>query len=284
MCAGCGIAIAVNLISKACPKDVIVACATSCLEVTTSAYPITAWKVPWIHCAFETTSALASGIEVAIKKLKKPWSILAMAGDGGTADIGIQGLSGMLERGHKVTQVCISNEAYMNTGIQRSSATPYGAWTTTSPPGKKSFGKREWRKPIEEIVAAHHIPYVASASIAYPSDLIKKIKKGFELQPSFIHIQCPCPAGWKFDVNKTIEIARLGVETGAWILYEIEYGKFRITKRLTQRKPVDEYLKLQGRFKHLSKMKIEEIQDHVNKEWRRMENMEITNQAQKSCI
>jgi len=275
MCAGCGVAIAVNLISRAVPRDgVIVSCATSCLEVTTSAYPTTAWNAPWIHCAFETSSSTASGIEAAVKKLGKPWKVLAIAGDGGTFDIGLQALSGMLERDQKVTQVCVDNECYANTGVQRSGATPYGSSTTTSPAGKQSFGKTEWKKPLAEIVAAHKIPYVASASIAYPPDLIEKMKKAFEKQPSFVHIHCPCPTGWKFDVSNTIEIAKLAVETGMWALYEIEDGSLRITKRVTNKKPIEDYLKLQGRFKHLKEKEIKKIQIHTDSEFERLERIE----------
>ena len=274
MCAGCGVAIAIHQISKACQDDVIIVCATSCLEVTTSAYPTTAWKVPWIHAAFETASSVASGVEAAVKKLGKNWKVIAIAGDGGTFDIGLQALSGMLERGHKVTQICVDNEAYMNTGIQRSGGTPYGAWTTTSPPGKKSVGKQEWKKPLAEIVAAHRIPYVASASIAFYPDLVAKVKKALEKQPSFLHIQCPCPTGWKSDVSQSVKIARLAVETGMWILYEIEDGRLRITRRVKERKPVEEYLKTQGRFKHLTPEDIEKIQKHVDGSWEEIEERE----------
>ncbi len=274
MCPGCGVAIALNLLSKGTPRNVIVSCATSCLEVTTTMYPNTAWNVPWIHNAFETASSVASGIEAAIKHLGKDWKVMAIAGDGGTFDIGLQALSGMLERGHKVTQICVDNECYANTGVQRSGATPYGAWTTTSPAGSKSIGKTEQKKAIGEIVAAHKIPYVASASVAYPTDLINKVKKAFEMQPSFVHIHCPCPPGWKFDSADTINIARLAVETGMWVLYEIENGVFRITKRIQERKPVQEYLKLQGRFKHLTEKETEKIQKHVDSEYQRLENWE----------
>ena len=279
MCSGCGIAIAVNLISRACPKDVIVSSATGCLEVTTTTYPLTSWNVPFIHCAFETASSVASGIEAATKKLGKSWKVMAIAGDGGTFDIGFQALSGMLERGHKVTQVCVDNECYANTGVQRSGATPYGASTTTSPAGEFSIGKERQKKPIAEIVAAHKIPYVATASIAYPSDFIAKVKKAFEKQPSFIHIHCPCATGWRFDSSKTINLARKAVETGMWVLYEIEDGKLRITKRLAdkqERTPVEEYLKLQGRFKHLNSKPqvIKKIQERVNSEWDRLEKRE----------
>lgn len=274
LCPGCGVGIAVNMIARAAPKNLIVSCATSCLEVTTTFYPQTAWKVPWIHSAFETASSMASGIEAAVRKMGKDWKVLAIAGDGGTFDIGFQALSGMLERGHKVTQVCLDNECYANTGVQRSGATPYGAWTTTTPIGKASTGKAQYKKPLVEIVAAHRIPYAASASVAYPQDLIAKMKKAFELQPSFVHIHCPCPTGWKFDVSQTVKIARSAVETGMWALYEIESGVFRFTKRVTDRKPVEEYLKTQGRFKHLPPEEVSKIQGMVDKHWQEKENLE----------
>ena len=212
---------------------------------------------------------MASGIEAAIKKTGKDWKVLAVAGDGGTFDIGFQALSGMIERGHEITQVCLDNECYANTGVQRSGATPYGAWTTTTPAGKVRY-----KKPIVEIVAAHRIPYAATASIAYPQDLIAKMKKAFENQPSFVHIQCPCPTGWKFDVSQTVKIARAAVETGMWALYEIDGGVFRFTKRITERKPVGDYLKSQGRFRHLSDREIEKIQEMVDKRWKELENFE----------
>jgi len=276
MCSGCGSAIAMNLISRACPKDVIVSSATGCLEVTTTAYPLSAWNVPFIHCAFETASSVASGMEAAIRKMGKKWKVMAIAGDGGTFDIGFQALSGMLERGHKITQVCIDNEAYMNTGVQRSSATPYGASTTTSPAGQFSIGEDRQKKPITEIVAAHKIPYVATASIAYPADLIGKVKKAFEKQPSFVHIHSPCPTGWRFDTSQTVSLAKKAVDTGLWMLYEIEDGRLRITKRLEHKLPAADYLKAQGRFKHLKPEQIETIQNRVNSEWKRMEKIEAS--------
>jgi pyruvate ferredoxin oxidoreductase beta subunit len=274
MCAGCGVAVAVNMLSRACPDDTIVCCATSCLEVTTSAYPQTAWNSPWIHNTFETVSATASGVEAAVRRLKKPWKVLAIAGDGGTHDIGLQGLSGMLERGHRVTQVCVDNECYANTGVQRSSATPYGAWTTFSPIGRESFGKGEWKKPICEIAAAHHIPYVASASIGYPQDLYAKVRKALERQPSFLHIMCPCPTGWRFDTSLSVKLSRLAVEAGMWVLYEIEDGRLRLTKKVKKRRPVEEYLMLQGRFKHLKEPQLRQIQEHTNSEYQRLLDIE----------
>jgi len=274
MCPGCGVAIAVNLVSRAAPKNVVVSNATSCLEVTTSMYPRTAWNVPWVHCAFETASSVASGMETAVKSLGKGWKVMAIAGDGGTFDIGFQALSGMMERGHKVTQICVDNECYANTGVQRSGATPYGAWTTTSPTGKKSIGKQMFKKPIAEIIAAHKVPYVASASVAYPQDLIMKARKAFDKQPSFLHIHSPCPVGWKFEGADTVKISRMAVETGVWVLYEIENGQLRITHRVAKKKPVDDYLKIQGRFRHLKPDDVKVIQAHADSENERLEKIE----------
>jgi pyruvate ferredoxin oxidoreductase beta subunit len=276
MCAGCGVAVAVNMVTSQCPKETIVCCATSCLEVTTSAYPNTAWNSPWIHTAFETVSAMSSGVESATKKMgkDKDWKVVAIAGDGGTFDIGFQGMSGMLERGHKVTQVCVDNNCYANTGVQRSSATPYGAWTTFSPNGKASFGKAEWKKPIGEIVAAHHVPYVASANIGYPQDLYQKMRKSLDRQPSFLHVLSPCPTGWKFDSSLSVKLARLAVETRMWVLYEVEEGKLKITKKVNDPRPIEEYLKLQGRFKHLEKPQIDYMQEKVNSEYERLLEIE----------
>lgn len=274
LCCGCAEGIAMRLISQACPKNVIASIATGCLEVCTTPYPFTSWKVPVIHAAFETSSSVASGIEAAVKSLGKDWKVLALAGDGGTVDIGFGALSGMLERGQKVTQICLENECYANTGVQRSGSTPYGAWTTTTPAGKKIPGKQRPRKPIAEIVAAHRIPYVATASVAYPADLIQKVKKAFEFQPSFVHIHTPCNTGWGFEPEKTVEVARKAVETGMWVLYEIENGQLRITKRLENRKPVGEYMGMQKRFRHLTQELTKEIQNKTNSEWKRLEGLE----------
>ncbi len=274
LCSGCAEGIALRLVSRACPKNVMVSIATGCLEVCTTPYPFTSWLVPAIHAAFETSSSVASGIEAAVKKLGKDWKVLALAGDGGTVDIGLGALSGMLERGQKVTQICLENECYANTGVQRSGSTPYGAWTTTTPYGKKSIGKSRPKKPIAEIVAAHRVPYVATASIAYPSDLIEKVKKALELQPSFLHIHTPCNTGWGFGPEETVEVARKAVETGMWVLYEIEAGALRITKRVENKKPVREYLGMQKRFRHLKGEEIRKIQEITDSEWTRFEKLE----------
>ncbi len=278
-CAGCGPAIAIRQLLEAAGKNTIIVEATGCMEVTTTPYPQTAWKVPWLHVAFENAAAAASGVEAAYKAMiskglipkdKMP-NIIALGGDGGTFDIGIQALSGMLERGHKVLYVCYDNEAYMNTGIQRSSATPFGAATTTSPAGKVIPGKMTRKKPIAMIAAAHDIPYVATASIAYPADFKNKVKKALSVDgPSFIHVFAPCPTGWRFGTEQTVELARLAVETGVFVLYEITQEsplKPIITKKLKDRKPVEEYLKIQGRFRHLFKpVKRQDIIDKIQEE------------------
>jgi len=278
-CAGCGPAIAIRQLLETAGKNTIIVEATGCMEVTTTPYPQTAWKVPWLHVAFENAAAAASGVEAAYKAMiskglipkdKMP-NIIALAGDGGTFDIGIQALSGMLERGHKVLYVCYDNEAYMNTGIQRSSATPLGAATTTSPAGKVIPGKMTRKKPIAMIAAAHDIPYVATASIAYPADFKNKVKKALSVDgPSFIHVFAPCPTGWRFGTEQTVELARLAVETGVFVLYEITQEnplKPIITKKLKDRKPVEEYLKIQGRFRHLFKpVKRQDIIDKIQEE------------------
>ncbi|RKX48407.1 MAG: pyruvate synthase subunit beta [Thermotogae bacterium] len=278
-CAGCGPAIAIRQLLEAAGKNTIIVEATGCMEVTTTPYPQTAWKVPWLHVAFENAAAAASGVEAAYKAMiskglipkdKMP-NIIALGGDGGTFDIGIQALSGMLERGHKVLYVCYDNEAYMNTGIQRSSATPFGAATTTSPAGKIIPGKMTRKKPIAMIAAAHDIPYVATASIAYPADFKNKVKKALSVDgPSFIHVFAPCPTGWRFGTEQTVELARLAVETGVFVLYEITQEsplKPIITKKLKDRKPVEEYLKIQGRFRHLFKpVKRQDIIDKIQEE------------------
>jgi pyruvate ferredoxin oxidoreductase beta subunit len=187
------------------------------------------------------------------------------AGDGGTADIGLQSLSGAMERGHNIIYICYDNEAYMNTGVQRSGSTPYGASTTTSPHGKESFGEDKPKKNIPMIMAAQGVPYVATASISYPEDFMKKVKKASELEgPAYIHLHQPCSTGWGFDSSKTIELGRLAVDSGSWILYEIVNGEFKVTYRPLQRKPVNEYLEAQKRFKHLADEEKGRIQSYVN--------------------
>jgi pyruvate ferredoxin oxidoreductase beta subunit len=249
---------------EASGDNVIVVNGTSCSEIISSQYPRTAWRCPYIHTAFENAGAVASGIESALKaKGDTKTKVLSISGDGGTFDIGLQALSGALERGHRITFICLDNEAYMNTGVQRSGATPYGAWTTTSPDGSKSIGNPVWKKPLADIVAAHGIPYVATASMAYPLDIQKKVKKAMEKQPSFVHIYSVCPIGWKSESNETIKIAKLAIDSGIWNQFEIEDGIFNRGMR-PKGVPVVEYLKTQKRFRHLKEEDIKLIQERVN--------------------
>jgi pyruvate ferredoxin oxidoreductase beta subunit len=274
-CTGCGEALAVRLACKALGPNTIIANATGCMEVVSSQFPYTAWNVPWIHTLFENTAAVASGIESALKVMKRKGrgpksevNIVAMAGDGGTADIGLQALSGALERGHDFVYMCFDNEAYMNTGIQRSSATPFGAATTTSPVGAKSIGQFSWKKNMPAIAAAHNIPYVATASPSYPFDLMDKVKKAADVKgPAYLHILSVCPNGWRCATDIAVSIGRLAVETGVFPLYEIENGRYKLNIRPAQLKPVQEYFKLQGRFSHLSEATVQEIQARVVKEY-----------------
>ncbi len=268
-CAGCPLAIALRSILNATGKDVIISNATSCSEITTTQYPTTAWGVPYIHVAFETAASVASGIEAALKKLGKKTKVVALAGDGGTYDIGLQALSGMVDRGHDVLYICYDNECYANTGIQRSSATPYAAWTTTSPSGCVSIGNETFKKPIAEMMAVQGAVYVATSSVGYPKDIEQKIKKAILIKgPKFIVIHAPCPLAWRFSVGETVKIAKLAVETGLWVLYEIENGRLKVTKEPSGKK-VNEYLKAQGRFKHITEKEINLIQQHVDEDWKR---------------
>lgn len=255
-CMGCGELLAVRLTLRATGPNVIVVTATGCIEITTSRFPEVAWAVPWIHSLFENAAAVASGISAGLKMLSrnKEEKVIAMAGDGGTADIGLQALSGMLERGDDVLYMCYDNEAYMNTGIQRSGLTPIFARTTTCPPGAFSWGKEERKKDLPSIVAAHGVPYVATASVGFPFDLERKVKKALTVEgPKYIQVHCTCPLGWQCDQALTIKIAKLAVTTGLFPLFEMEDGKVTRVHPITKKVPVEEYLRPQGRFSHLFK-------------------------------
>ncbi|ADN50089.1 thiamine pyrophosphate-dependent enzyme [Vulcanisaeta distributa] len=286
-CPACGATLAARLILKASGPDVIIVNPTGCLEVTTTIYPYTAWGVPYIHVAFENAGAVASGIEAAIKALNKngllrrSTRVIAIAGDGGTFDIGLQSLSGMLERGHGVLYVLYDNEAYMNTGIQRSGGTPKFAKTTTMPAGTIIRGKIQRKKDIMSIVIAHHIPYAATANVAYPIDLVNKVRKALSYLdegPAFIHVLAPCPPGWGFPDERMIEIARLATETGYFPLYEWDHDRLIINppsdmymdRRL--RKPLREFVKAQSRWSHITDEEIKELEkdvdDFLNYLWR----------------
>ncbi|MGQ9720633.1 MAG: thiamine pyrophosphate-dependent enzyme [Candidatus Jordarchaeum sp.] len=287
LCSGCGAGTALRQIFTALDKPPIVVNATCCVEVATTPYPYTNWNVNWIHPAFECTAATAAGVEAGLKALQRKGRIpktnnpiIALAGDGGTYDIGFQALSGALERGHNFTYICYSNEAYMNTGIQRSSATPKYGWTTTSASGKVVPGKIQFQKDIMKIVVAHEIPYAATGSPAYPMDLIKKVREAIAVEgPAFLLVLATCPRGWRTESELTIEIARQAVLTRYWPLYEVENGKYRITKNIVKKRPVEEYLKYQGKFRHLFRPKrqeelIQEIQNYVDRKWQELVDLE----------
>jgi pyruvate ferredoxin oxidoreductase beta subunit len=288
-CAGCAPATVLRLIMKATRGPTIVTNATGCMEVSSTIYPYTSWAVPWLHTAFETAGANAAGIEAALKILRKKdrikdeqVDVIAIAGDGGTYDIGIQALSGAVERGHDFLYVLYDNEAYMNTGIQRSGGTPFGASTTTSQAGTVVPGKLQDKKPIADIMVAHDMPYAATASPYYWKDLISKARKGIEVDgPAFLHVFAPCPRGWRSDQAKSIELSRLAVETCIFPLWEAVNGEYQLStpSRLyalapQKKKPVKEYLEVQGRFRHLFTPKyekmVEQIQSKTDAKWNRL--------------
>jgi len=276
-CIGCGEALAVRLAAKMLGSNAIVANATGCMEVVASQFPYSAWALPWIHTLFENTAAVASGVEAGLKVLARKGrrsegaKVVAMAGDGGTTDIGLQALSGALERRHNFLYLCFDNEAYMNTGIQRSSSTPYGAATTTSPAGKVSFGQFTWKKNMPAIVAAHDIPYVATACPSYPFDMMAKVKKGVETDgPAYIQVFSVCPTGWRCPPNLSVKIGRLAVQTGIFPLYEVENGRYKMSLDLPKLRPITEYMKLQGRFRHLSEDMIKGIGERVVEDYARL--------------
>ncbi len=251
-CSGCGEAMAARMVSDLIGPDAIYVNATGCLQVFTTHNQQSAWQVPWIHSVFANAAAVASGVEAALRAKGKETPVVVQAGDGGTFDIGLQCLSGMIERGHDVLFVCYDNEAYMNTGVQRSSSTPHAVRTTTSPPGRLSQGKHHLKKDVISIIAAHHMPYAATATIAYFPDLKAKVEKAMSIKGSrFIQVLSPCPLGWAHDSALSVTVSRLAVETGLFPLVELEHGELTGVMRLTEQKPVEEYLSLQGRFKHL---------------------------------
>jgi pyruvate ferredoxin oxidoreductase beta subunit len=288
-CAGCAPATVLRLIMKATRGPTIVTEATGCMEVVSSIYPYTSWAVPWLHTAFETAASNASGIEAALKIMKKKGrleheqvDVIAIAGDGGTYDIGIQALSGAVERGHDFLFVLYDNEAYMNAGIQRSGGTPHGAATTTSPAGKTVPGKLEYKKPIAEIMLAHEMPYVATASPYYWKDMLTKVRKGLEVEgPAFLHVFAPCPRGWRSDPAKSIEYSKLAVETCVFPVWEAVSGQCQLSvpsKLIAlapqKKKPVIDYLQGQGRFRHMlkpqGKKMLEDVQRVTDERWQKL--------------
>jgi pyruvate ferredoxin oxidoreductase beta subunit len=295
LCAGCAHPIVGRLIMKAAADiPTIVTNATGCLEVATTIFPFTSWNVPWLHNAFENAAANASGIEATWKAQRRSGkgplakyeklNVIAFGGDGATYDIGFQAISGAFERGHHFTYILMDNEAYMNTGIQRSGGTPFAAATTTSPAGSVIQGKTQWKKPIDEIMIAHEIPYVATMSPAYPQDVLDKCRKAFNTEgPKFLHAFIPCTRGWRYETSESVSLARLATQTCIFPLYDVERSEGRpvyklsgasaaIARRPKSKKPVKEYLKSQGRFRHLfrpteNKELLAAIQEGVDHRW-----------------
>ncbi|MGN0472446.1 MAG: thiamine pyrophosphate-dependent enzyme [Lachnospiraceae bacterium] len=281
MCAGCGGTIAVRNVLKALhPGDkAVVGNATGCLEVSTFMYPYTAYEDSYIHNAFENAGATMAGVETAYHALRKrgrlgeEYKFITFGGDGGTYDIGFQSLSGAMERGHDFVYVCYDNGAYMNTGIQRSSATPMYADTTTTPVGSQSNGKVQARKDLAAILAAHNIPYVGQTTfIGNMKDLYTKAEKAiYTPGAAFLNVMAPCPRGWRYDSPDIVKICKMAVETCYWPLFEVIDGKWIINYEPKNKLPIEEFLKLQGRFKHLFKPGNEDLiaafQAEVDKRW-----------------
>ena len=288
LCAGCPEAVIARQVLMATDKPVIASSATGCFEVSTTIFPYTAWNIPWVHTAFGNGAATGAGTEAAYQALRRKGKIdeemrfVTFGGDGATYDIGFQALSGMVERGHQLMYVCFNNEAYMNTGIQRSGATGFGASTTTSPAGKEVPGKTEHPKDLTMIMAAHDIPYTAQVSPYYWRDLIAKAEKGFECGgPAFLNAISPCPRGWRFNSEDGMILSKLAVETCVWPLYEYENGKYSLTsesKRIaegkSEKKPVTEWFKAQGRYKHMlaegNEELVAKVQAEIDRKWERL--------------
>jgi len=285
MCAGCPVPIITKMLTRVTDYEIVVANATGCLEVASTVFPYSAWKTPWIHTAFENAGATGSGVEAMYRSLKRQGKIdkkikfVAIGGDGGTYDIGLQSLSGAMERNHDLLYICYDNGAYMNTGIQRSSATPMGAATTTSPAGEVIPGRQGNRKDLTKIMVAHNVGYIAQASIHNPVDLSNKLKKAIEFEgASFMNILSPCIPGWKIGADMAVESARIGVECGYWPLYEVIDGKYKINLKPKTKVPVTEWISHQGRYKHLKNPKwqymVDAFQEEIDKNWKWLLNQE----------
>jgi pyruvate ferredoxin oxidoreductase beta subunit len=291
LCAGCAEGTIARLATMATTRESVIVNATSCLEVASTIYPFTSWKLPWIHNAFENAAATGSGVDAAYKAMyrngKYPYEktdIIVFGGDGGTYDIGLQSLSGAVERGADFLYICYNNGAYMNTGIQRSSGTPRGAETTTSPGGKVVPGKQQFNKDLMQIMVAHDIPYTATASPAYPKDFIRKVRTGLDVDgPAFILADAPCPRGHRFDTHLSLDMSRLAIETCFHPIYEVVKGEYKLNPPSMKiardpekfRKPIVKYLEAQGRFKHVFKHEdaesiIKEIQDYTDRKWEKL--------------
>jgi pyruvate ferredoxin oxidoreductase beta subunit len=283
LCAGCAASIVMRQVMLATEDELVLGNATGCLEVATTIFPYTAWDTSWIHNAFENAAATVSGVETAYRVLKKrgkvkkdkPIKFIAVGGDGGTYDIGLQSLSGAMERGHDMLYICYDNEAYMNTGIQRSGSTPRGADTTTSPAGEVIPGKQQLQKDLTAIMAAHHIPYVAQTAPHRWRDLMTKVEKALSIEgPTFMNVFTPCHRGWRMKEDQALEVCRIAADTCFWPLYEIEYGEWKLNYKPKEKKPIVDFLKFQARFRHLFDGKhdelIAQIQEDVDRGWARL--------------
>jgi pyruvate ferredoxin oxidoreductase beta subunit len=280
LCQGCGIPLVVRAVLNTFTKPVVVVNATGCLEVATTRFPTTAWNVPWLHVAFENAAAVASGVESAQRALRRRHAlpagediaVVVFAGDGGTYDIGLQALSGALERGHRFLFVCYDNEAYMNTGIQRSGATPFGASTTTSPSGLESFGKAQQRKDMTAIAIAHHVPYVGQAAASHWQDLSEKVERAAAVDgPAFLNVLTGCPLGWGHEPRLSARVLNAAVDSLFWPLYEVVDGRYRLTYEPETVVPIEDWLRPQDRFAHLlrpgAESLVAEIQQRIDTEW-----------------
>jgi len=277
-CAGCGASLSLRLTYKALGPRTVFVLPACCSSIIAGPFPYSAFSSPLLNMAFEATAAAASGVVAAFRKRGiRDVTVVGWAGDGGTADIGIQALSGAAERETDFIYIMYDNESYMNTGIQRSGSTPYGAWTTTTP-----TGKRQNKKNVPLIMAAHGVPYVATTCISYPIDLVSKLKKAKEMQGTrYIQILAPCPPGWRFSTEKTVEMGRLAVQTGIWALFEIDHGRFRLSAPSAtlidkeKRKPIEDYLQKQGRFEHLTKEDTAMIQKWIDQTWENYKKLQL---------
>jgi pyruvate ferredoxin oxidoreductase beta subunit len=280
LCQGCGVPMVVRTVLNTIARPVVVVNATGCLEVATTRYPTTAWNVPWLHVAFENAAAVASGIESAQVALRRRHAlppdeevaVVVFAGDGGTYDIGLQALSGALERGHRFLFVCYDNEAYMNTGVQRSGATPFGASTTTSPAGSDSWGKAQHRKDMTAIAVAHHVPYVAQAAATHWHDLSQKVERAVAAPgPAFLNVLTDCPVGWGHEPRMFARVIDTAVDCRFWPLYEVVRGHYRLTYDPPDGVPIVAWLRLQARFAHLLRPEnaivVERLQHQVDEDW-----------------
>ena len=287
-CAGCTGSNILRQIMLTAGQDTVVSGATGCMEVVTTIFPYTAWRTSFIHSAFENSAATMSGVETAFRSLKKhgdlprereKMNFIAFGGDGGTYDIGLQSLSGAMERGHNMLYVCYDNEAYMNTGIQRSGSTPRGAHTSTTPAGTVKQGKEQNRKDLTKILVAHNIPYVAQTTPFHWKDLATKVEKALAVDgPAFLNVLMPCPVGWHFDTALGMQLAKEAVEANFWPLFEVEDGVYKINQKPKERTPIEPWLKQQGRFKHLfrpgNEQLLEEIQQQIDADWEKLLRLE----------